>query len=142
MEHYFYHGLQSGSITWGPGITGEYSLVHSLDDVLGIMDLALNNKTYIDAHAWCFVPHSFRLMIHDLFCLGFIPLKEVEFFPTESFEFYVTLGRNGEGINKSRLEMLNIIESEIKDKAFESKQPSKIPITQKIKTWFNALSFR
>ncbi len=79
------------------------------------MNSVLNEKAYIDVHAWCFVPPSFRLIIHDLFCLGFIPFQEVDFFPTDGCEYYLTLGRSGSGINKSRLEMLNIIESEIKN---------------------------
>jgi len=106
---------KDGSIAWNSSITGEYNLVHSLDDALQGMNSVLNEKAYIDVHAWCFVPHSFRLIIHDLFCLGLIPFQEVDFFPTEGCEFYITLGRNGRGINQSRLEMLNIIESEIKD---------------------------
>lgn len=87
------------------------------------MKSVINDKVYMDVHAWCFVPHSFRLIIHDLFCLGFIPFQEVQFFPTEGCEFYITLGRNGKGINKSRLEILDIIESEIKDGVSISEEP-------------------
>jgi len=53
------------------------------------------------------------LIIHDLFSLGLIPLKELEFFQTEGCEFFMTLSKRCEGIKISRLEMLNIIESEL-----------------------------
>ena len=104
---------KSGRIAWNSSTTGKYNFCHSLEQAIQDMNLVLNENKYLDVHAWCFVPHSFRLIIHDLFCLGLIPFQEVDFFPTAGFEFYVTLGRTGQGINKSRLEMLEIIESEI-----------------------------
>lgn len=104
---------KGGTIGWNSNTAGEYSFIHSLDDALQGMKLVMNENAYLDVHAWCFVPHSFRLIIHDLYCLGIIPFKEVSFYPTSGCEFYVTLGRSGQGINKSRMEMLNTIESEI-----------------------------
>ena len=38
--------------------------------------------TYLDVHEWCFTPTSFRLMMRDLFELGFIRLKELAFPPS------------------------------------------------------------
>jgi len=121
---------KAGSIAWDPSSTGEYSLVHSLNNALQGMKSVLNEELYMDVHAWCFVPHSFRLIIHDLFCLGFIPLQEVDFFPSEGSEFYITLGRNGKGVNKSRLEMLDIIEAELKDDVPLPKRPSETPFAK------------
>jgi predicted SAM-dependent methyltransferase len=115
-EYYLNVVSKAGNIAWDSNATGRYNFVHSLEDALQGMKSALNENAYLDVHAWCFVPHSFRLIIHDLFCLGLIPFQEVDFFQTEGCEFYVTLGRNGQGINRSRLEILDIIESEIRDK--------------------------
>jgi predicted SAM-dependent methyltransferase len=99
---------KSGNVTWNSSDTGgNYNFLHSLEDALQGMKSAKSRNEYIDTHAWCFIPHSFRLIIHDLFCLGLIQLQEVE--------FYVTLGRTGKGIDKSRLEMLAIVESEINE---------------------------
>lgn len=106
---------KAGNIAWNSSATGKYNFVHSLENALQGMKSVLNENAYLDVHAWCFVPHSFRLIVHDLFCLGLIPFQEVGFFQTEGCEFYVTLARNGQGINRSRLEILDIIESEIKD---------------------------
>ncbi|HEY9630110.1 MAG TPA: methyltransferase domain-containing protein [Coleofasciculaceae cyanobacterium] len=114
-EYYLNVVAKAGSIAWRSSTTGDYNFVHSLEDALHGMKLVLEDKAYLDVHAWCFVPHSFRLMIHDLFCLGYIPLQEVDFFPTQGCEFYITLGRKGKGINRSRLEMLDTIESEVSE---------------------------
>jgi hypothetical protein len=67
----------------------------------------------MDIHSWCFTPSSFRLIIHDLFNLGLIPFQEVSFVPTIGHEFFVTLGRNGNGISCPRLELLKVVEQEI-----------------------------
>jgi predicted SAM-dependent methyltransferase len=115
-EYYLNVVSKAGNIAWDSSATGRYNFVHSLEDALQGMKSALNENAYLDVHAWCFVPHSFRLIVHDLFRLGLIPFQEVGFFQTEGCEFYITLGRNGQGINRSRLELLDIIESEITDK--------------------------
>lgn len=103
---------KAGIIAWTPDTLGDYSLVHGLDDAKRGIDAVLNHQAYLDVHAWCFVPHSFRLIIHDLFCLGLTQLKEVDFFPTENHEFYMTLSRNGKGLEQNRLDVLSIIENE------------------------------
>ena len=114
-EFFLNHASKAGSIAWDSIATGKYKFSYSLENALEGIRSVINDKVYIDVHAWCFVPHSFRLIIHDLFYLKFIPFQEVEFFPTEGHEFCIILSRNGKGIEKSRLETLDIIESEIKD---------------------------
>ncbi|BDA77819.1 hypothetical protein LPTSP3_g07490 [Leptospira kobayashii] len=116
-EYFLNVVAKNKQIAWSTYNSGDYNLIHSLEEAQDGMHAVINNKTYIDMHSWCFVPHSFRLIIHDLFSLGLIPLQEVDFFPTVGSEFYITLSRSGKGINKSRLEMLSIIESEIKEEA-------------------------
>lgn len=125
VEYFLNVVSKAGNIAWSSGATGKYSFVHSLEDALQEMKSVLNENAYLDVHAWCFVPHSFRLIVHDLFCLGFIPFQEVDFLPTERSEFFITLGRNGQGIDCSRLELLEIIESEIKDEVSISEAPLK-----------------
>ncbi len=106
---------QSGKIAWDSQTSGELKLIHSIADARQAMNNCLEKSGYIDAHGWCFVPHSFRLMIHDLFHLGLISLQEVDFYPTEGCEFYMTLGRKGKGTEKSRIEMLEAIEAELSE---------------------------
>jgi SAM-dependent methyltransferase len=83
-----------------------------LEEVADRMRQAAESKEYIDCHAWCFTPHSFRLMIHDLNALGLIKLNEVEFFPSEGCEFHVALSKGGAGCGLSRLELLTRIQRE------------------------------
>ena len=78
---------------------------------------------FLDVHSWCFTPHSFRLMIHDLYCLGLIPFREVESFPTEGGEFFITLSRNGKGLTESRPELLSKIESEFSEMPLRRLEP-------------------
>jgi 2-polyprenyl-3-methyl-5-hydroxy-6-metoxy-1,4-benzoquinol methylase len=69
-----------------------------------------NRGDYLDCHAWCFSPHSFRLILHDLYLLGLTSLREISYFPTHGCEFFVTLGRQGVGLKLDRLEMLKLID--------------------------------
>ena len=120
-EYYLNVVSKGGSISWNSSTAGEYSFIHSINAAAKRMNLAHNENEYFDVHAWCFVPHSFRLVIHDLFSLGLIPFQEVEYFSTEDCEFYITLGRNGKGIGKSRLQMLAAMESEIREETVPRK---------------------
>ncbi len=104
---------KSGQIAWDSNTTGEYRFIHSIDDANRGMKSVIDEKAYLDVHAWCFVPHSFRLMIHDLYCLGFISVQEIVFHPTAAHEFHIVLGKTGQGVKKSRMEMQAIIGSEI-----------------------------
>lgn len=114
-EYYLNVVAQNGNIAWDSKTRGDYSFIHTIDNALQGMDSVLKDKAYIDVHSWCFVPHSFRLMIQDLFNLGLISFQEVEFFPTEGCEFYISLSRNGKGLDMPRLELLEKIQFEIND---------------------------
>jgi predicted SAM-dependent methyltransferase len=113
----------SGALAWDQNADGQYEFVHSIQDAIRGIKSVVDDHSYLDVHAWCFVPHSFRLIIHDIYCLGLITLREVDFHPTTGNEFYITLGRLGNGIEKSRIDVLEIIESEIGDRV-DGKRPS------------------
>ena len=72
----------------------------------GALEAFMQQHAYLDLHAWCFTPHSFRLILSDLFDLGLVPFRELAFFPTEGCEFFVTLGREGKGPAMDRQQML------------------------------------
>jgi hypothetical protein len=103
---------RGGSLAWDRFQTGVYTFNNTLEQAREGMNRVTAKKEYIDVHAWCFTPHSFRLIMHDLHSLGLIQLREVAFFPTQGHEFFITLGRKGNGVNLSRLDMLKIIEAE------------------------------
>ncbi len=117
VEYFLNVASKDGNLTWNKGTPRKCDLIHSLEYASQQMKLAQKKNDYLDVHAWCFVPHSFRLIIHDLFCLGLIPFQEIEFFNTEGSEFFITLSRKGKGLDKSRQEMLDTIQSEIKKEA-------------------------
>jgi 2-polyprenyl-3-methyl-5-hydroxy-6-metoxy-1,4-benzoquinol methylase len=116
-EYYLNVVSREGNITWNKYAPGKNECIHSVENAFQKMKSAQLKNEYLDVHAWCFVPHSFRLIIHDLYCLGLIPFQEVEFFTSKGGEFFMTLSRKGKGVSRSRLEILRIIESEVKDKA-------------------------
>lgn len=118
-EYFLNVATKDGELGWHAHTPGTFNLAHTLEDARSMVQVVCEKNAYIDVHAWCFVPHSFRLLVHDLYDLGLISFKEVSFQPTDGYEFYITLSRQGAGIDKSRLEMLNDIEIEVKD---ENKQ--------------------
>ena len=109
---------KDGNIAWDSLSNGKYNFIHDLNDAQHYIAKVAEEKKYVDVHSWVFVPNSFRLIIQDLYRLGFIKFKEVVFFPTDGCEFYITLGRNGKNLKKSRIEMLEVIQSEISSKDF------------------------
>jgi len=90
----------------------KFSFVNETVSALKIAKEADDTTQYTDAHEWCFTYSSFRLLIQDLYDLGYIKLKEFSSFPSSGNEFHITLGRDGVGTNMSRLELLLEIEKE------------------------------
>ena len=105
---------KDGQPGWGENVflKEEYSFPNSSDTVLQYLDQAAQHNGYEDCHAWCFTPHSFRLLMNDLYDLGLIRMREVGFFPSEGCEFFVALSRNGKGSGRSRLELLREVDKE------------------------------
>lgn len=112
-EYYLYVVSKGEKIAWNKYHREKYSFIHSFEEVEKVMEEVKTNNEYMDFHSWCFTPSSFRLMIHDLHSMGFIPFKEVGCFYTDGFEFYITLGRKGTGIDISRMELLEQIQHEL-----------------------------
>jgi len=99
---------------WGENtfLKEKYSFTNSKDSVLEYLEKADTNNGYEDCHTWCFTPHSFRLLMRDLYDLGLIRMREIGFFPSEGCEFYIALSRNGQGSDLTRLELLQEIDKE------------------------------
>jgi predicted SAM-dependent methyltransferase len=112
-EHFMNETKKGGRVAWEESWRGDYEFCRSIDETLANMREASTAKSYLDVHNWCFVPHSFRLMLADLFDLGFTRLREVHFMPTAGTEFFVAVSRAGSGPRMSRLDMLRAIDSEL-----------------------------
>lgn len=100
-------------LSWDAATRGDYVFLHSAQYAREMIVEVREKGSYLDIHDWCFVPHSFRLLMNDLYALGYTRLREVAFHPTEGCEFYVTLGRHGKGPDRSRLELLRAIDEEV-----------------------------
>ena len=111
-EYYLNIVSRDGAIAWDKNKEGSDKFLYPLNDVRDKINSIIHKNEYTDAHAWCFTPNSFRLMIHDLFILGYIPFREVSFFDTEGCEFFMTLGRQGNGCTFNRLSLLKFVENE------------------------------
>jgi GT2 family glycosyltransferase/predicted SAM-dependent methyltransferase len=114
VAEYFMNVAGKGhELCWDAQTKGDYVFIHSAHQTIaGIREIQANHS-YFDIHNWCFVPHSFRLLLGDLYSLGYTKLREVQFRPTQGYEFFVTLGRHGAGPDKSRYDMLRAIDEEI-----------------------------
>jgi len=108
-EYFLTVTSKGGRIAWDNDEEGEFKLVHSLEEAKQAIRGVSERGCYLDVHEWCFTPTSFRLMMRDLFELGFIQLKELAFHPPEGSEFYITLSRQGHLPEGTRLELLEQI---------------------------------
>lgn len=98
---------------WNETLVGDCNYIHTLNHAKDGMNRVIERNTYIDCHVWCFVPHSFRLLIHDLHSLGLISFRELSFTRTHGSEFFVTLSKKGSGLESSRIDVAKEIEREL-----------------------------
>ncbi len=93
-----------GQIAWSLGASGNIETTHSPCAAINLWREATRASDYYDVHMSCFVPHVFRLLIHDLNALGFSHLKELSVSATVECEFYVSLSRAATGVLLERSE--------------------------------------
>ena len=112
-EYYLNVVSRDGRIAWEKDSTGNFKFVHSPKIAKEGLSKAIDGKELFDIHAWCFVPHSFRLLVKDLNEIGLVSLQEIDFHPTLGHEFFISLGRKGKGCDIPRIELLNTVDQEI-----------------------------
>ena len=113
VESLLYVTRKGGKIAWNLHEKGDFQLMNTIDQALKFTNPLKKYNKYRDTHVWCFTPNSFRLIIQDLFSLGLIAVKEIDFIQRNNGgEFYIILGRTGKGLKESRLTMLQRIEKE------------------------------
>ena len=118
---------QGGQIAWDKWQVGEFKMSYTLEDAAQALQRARTSSTYEDAHNWVFTPHSFRLLMQDLYQLKMIELREVNFHATPGCEFYIFLSKNGTGPSQSRLELLKVVEAELAERGDLSRAFGGIP---------------
>jgi hypothetical protein len=106
-----------GKIGWRADATAGQTIadlrfIHGAEQARDGIRAVNEANTYFDIHAWCFIPHSFRLLMDDLYRLGLIRLRE-SFFLDRETEFFVRMSREGEGPGMERMELLRRVEEEL-----------------------------
>lgn len=117
VDHVLNVCTMDGSIAWNSASDGEFKFMHSVEDARNLLDQDNDPSVYQDFHAWCFTPHSFRMLMEDLYHLGLIAVREVRFLPTGGFEFFMILGRKGDGPKLGRLELIRKVRQELSQEA-------------------------
>jgi 2-polyprenyl-3-methyl-5-hydroxy-6-metoxy-1,4-benzoquinol methylase len=107
-EYFLNVASKNGHIAWSQGTEGEARFVHGLVDAKRAIETIEKQHAFLDLHSWVFTPYSFRLLIEDLYQLGYIRLREICFFDTEGCEFYITLAWQGSGPPFARLELVQL----------------------------------
>jgi 2-polyprenyl-3-methyl-5-hydroxy-6-metoxy-1,4-benzoquinol methylase len=107
-EYFLNVAAKGGNIAWSHNTKGETRFVHGLSDAKQAIKAIEDDGAYLDLHSWVFTPCSFRLMMEDLYQLGYIRLRETCFFDTEGSEFYIKLGLQGCGSGLTRLELVRL----------------------------------
>ena len=99
---------RNGKNLWGPSEEAPFTSIHNFTEAKKLLNAAMGTDSYVDAHAWCFTPASFRLIMFDLAGLGLIDLVEHEFHIGGTSEFYVAMrkGRiDDSSASKTRAEL-------------------------------------
>jgi SAM-dependent methyltransferase len=108
-EFYLNIATKKGAITWhAMAAPGGMTLLHGLDDARRAINEIERNNAFIDLHNWVFTPTSFRLIVEDLYQLGYTTLREAALAPTLGHEFFVWLSREGRGPQIDRPLMLEM----------------------------------
>jgi hypothetical protein len=95
--------LREGALAWAPQSDGPLAFFRSLPEAKELFDMACGSDTFLDIHAWQFTPSSFRLVLQDLHAIGWLRLREAQFFGDRGGEFMVSLSRQGNGPGQTRL---------------------------------------
>lgn len=114
VEHFLYHVENDARPAWTAASRKRFKLRHTVEEARLVMQEITKSKKYFDVHAWCFTPSSFRFLLHSLSNLGMINLNIIDYYPTEGFEFFVSLTPGRPETEVSRLEMLEMVRQELR----------------------------
>lgn len=101
-----------GATAWAPGHRGDYRFNWDATYSRSAGEQALAAERYIDTHNWISTPNHLRLLLQDLYDLGFTTLRETYFHDTVRHEFFVNLSVEGPGSGLSREELTVLSEGE------------------------------
>ena len=119
VDHQAYACTSGGALIWSADYHAPLAIqFENLAGATEALQNGLDQKEYFDTHRWKFTPTSFDLLITDLADLGQHEFGVLETFPTEGFEFFVTLVKGGaEHQSRDRIAILQRIEAELAEAA-------------------------
>jgi hypothetical protein len=115
VEYFLYHCWKNEMLAWHKAYSGDVRFPYPIEFAKDMFAKAASCQDYIDIHAWCFTPSSFRLLVHDLERLELITLKECIFFPTVEYEFFVSMSRHTSGSEVSRVNLMHQALEELRE---------------------------
>lgn len=113
-EYYLNAISKNGRIAWEQGTSGPIEFIHNTNTVKQMITKAEHEDMYIDAHAWCFVPTSFELLIQDIKSLDLISIGAINVSGTYGCEFFANLSLANIKPEISRRELLDKVNQEIR----------------------------
>jgi predicted SAM-dependent methyltransferase len=87
---------RGGQITWFLESDGDLAIRHPEADASQLMQMAMQ-PGYNDVHVWAFTPMRLRAVLHDLWAMGILGVRELSFTGTIGCEFFLQLSRDGAG---------------------------------------------
>lgn len=107
-DYYLNVVSMNNNISWNKYSIGDYKFVHSVQKAINGIKAVQNNQ-YLDIHEYKFTPVSFKLLIIDLNCLGYIDFNISKFHYTIEHEFFVTLTKSKDKSIISLEERINML---------------------------------
>ena len=135
-DTFAYNATKHDGPGWGRADRTPPKLTHSLDDAHA-RTLKYRTGEYTDAHAWIFVPSSFRLIMLELAHLGLTDWQVERTQTAEHTEFYVWLRRGAQarGTRNANLDpaahrsrLLNEIMLELHDQGRQLSSPEEVGV--------------
>lgn len=96
VEYILSYATIGDSICWSKETPGIPKKRFGYSEAREIYQSITETEVYHDVHSWCFTADSFRVLIRDLYGLGFINLMEQNFIDTINCEFFCVLSANPE----------------------------------------------
>lgn len=94
FNHFAYAVTKGGAIAWGESGDSKVTLQdHTLRDAMSAAEKQHLSDDYHDTHGWYFTPESFCMVLRELQDLGLVNFSIHTLYPTNGFEFFVTLAR-------------------------------------------------
>jgi hypothetical protein len=114
LDHQAYACKRDDQLVWSAAATGPLDTQFpQLENAADVIKSGLAQDEYHDTHHWKFTPTSFDLLARDLATLGFQGFAPIGSFPTDGFEFFVTLGKGADWPAVDRITQLTLIETEL-----------------------------